>query len=171
MQYEVDKVLEEGKVKLQWHGEPTRVLLDKKDGQKTEVATGDVVEVSVTRAKWLLQYSDLWTLEGDEPIEQPFREARKAAAIEEAKRAAKLDKKATMSTKKAEADEDEEPEEEDEDRDVRIDVEELTPDMVKRLRKPELIEALRQLEIDSEGLNVSEMKELLVDALTEEDDE
>ncbi len=71
MKYDLNKIVDETTVKLQWHGESTKVLIDGQ-GEKTDVNTGDVLEVSVKQAKELLKYSYLWTLEGDKPLAHPY---------------------------------------------------------------------------------------------------
>lgn len=72
MQYDPKKDFKsDATIKLQWHGEPTRVLVDG-EGVKREVATGDVIEVSLDQAKRLIGYSPLWTKEGDKPTKQPY---------------------------------------------------------------------------------------------------
>ena len=74
MQYDLKKTLEDkAKVNVQWHGEPTRVLV-RGQGEKTEVNTGDVLTVDKKQAAELLGYSPLWTLEGDVPTPQPYLE-------------------------------------------------------------------------------------------------
>lgn len=78
MQYNLDQLAKDSTVKLTWHGEDTRVLVDG-EGEKRDVKAGDTLEVSVEQAKTLLKYSHKWTLEGDTPIEQPFEKAQKAA--------------------------------------------------------------------------------------------
>lgn len=95
MQYNLDEVLKDKHpVSLTWHGEPTNVMLDKADGVKTTVDTGETVEVSIEVARQLLEYSNLWTLEGDEPVEQPWRASRVAAAeAQEARKQAKSDQR------------------------------------------------------------------------------
>lgn len=79
MQYDLKDLEKTQFVSVSWHGEPTRVLLDGKD-EKTVVNKGDVLKVSVDQAQRLLKYSDLWTLEGDKPTEQPWRKAQAEAA-------------------------------------------------------------------------------------------
>ena len=80
MQYDLKKTLEDkAKVNLQWHGEPTRVLV-RGQGEKTVVNTGDVLTVDKKQAAELLGYSPLWTLEGDTPTPQPYMENLKRLA-------------------------------------------------------------------------------------------
>jgi hypothetical protein len=75
-------------LRLEWHGAPTLVKLE--DGAaKVEVNTGDVVEVNNERAEFLLHYSPLWTLEGDQPLEQS------KPSLPEAPKAKQSDKKAS----------------------------------------------------------------------------
>lgn len=71
MQYDLNKELKDSKkVKLTWHGSPTRLLIDG-EHTKTDVNTGDTVSVSVAQARVLLKMYRLWTLVGDEPVEKP----------------------------------------------------------------------------------------------------
>ena len=80
MQYDAKKVLEDkATVELEWHGEPTRVLVYGQ-GEKTEVKTGGKLSVSRKQAVELLGYSPLWTLAGDTPVKQPYMENWKRLA-------------------------------------------------------------------------------------------
>lgn len=90
MQYNLKKDLEKTqKVKLQWHGEETNVLV-KGQGAKTLVKTGDVLSVTVEQARNLLRYSHLWTMDGDEPVAHGFDASQAklhAVAVEKAAQA------------------------------------------------------------------------------------
>lgn len=77
-QYDLKKLAADQKIKLEWHGEPTMVLLDG-EAKKREVGTGDVIEVTVDQARRLLRYSHKWTLEGDKPVEHGWEKAQAAA--------------------------------------------------------------------------------------------
>lgn len=80
MKYDLKKELEDKTmVEVQWHGEPTRVLVNG-DAEKTEVKTGDVLKLTRKQAAELLGYSSLWTFEGDVPTPQPYRENLKRLA-------------------------------------------------------------------------------------------
>lgn len=83
---------------LTWHGDDTLVLIEGA-AEKIEVKKGDTIKVSVKQAKRLVRYSDLWTLKGDQPLDQPWREAQKAA----------LARLGTRGQKKTEASEEEVP--------------------------------------------------------------
>lgn len=74
MQYDLKTLSDETTVKLEWHGEPTMVLI-KGEGAKTPVEKGDVLEVCLSQAKELLRYSHLWTLEGDKPVKHGYEKA------------------------------------------------------------------------------------------------
>ena len=78
MRYNLDELTKESIIALTWHGEDTRILIEG-EGVKRDIKTGDTVEVALEQAKTLLKYSHKWTLKGDEPIEQPFERAQKAA--------------------------------------------------------------------------------------------
>lgn len=81
MQYDTKKVLgTDDTIELKWHGEPTMVQLKKNDPAKTEVNTGDVVEVQRSIAKQLLATSHFWTFPEDELVEQGFVQAQLDAA-------------------------------------------------------------------------------------------
>lgn len=69
MQYDMKKIGAGTLLKIKWHGAPTRVLVN---GElvKRDVATGDVLEVTVEQARQLLSMYRLFTLEGDEPMAQ-----------------------------------------------------------------------------------------------------
>ena len=69
MQYDMKKIGAGTLMKIKWHGAPTRVLVN---GElvKRDVATGDVIEVTVEQARQLLSMYRLFTLEGDEPMKQ-----------------------------------------------------------------------------------------------------
>lgn len=72
MQYDLKKeLMDKGTIDVQWHGEPTRVLIDG-EAEKREVPTGAALKVNLIQAKRLLSYSPLWTLKGDKPTEQPY---------------------------------------------------------------------------------------------------
>lgn len=74
-QYDLEDLFaSEATLELTWHGEDTLVRIKGED-EKTEVKTGDTIEVSVEQARKLLFYSDLWTLKGDKPVDQPYRRA------------------------------------------------------------------------------------------------
>ena len=74
-QYDLEDLFAtEATLELTWHGEDTLVRIEGED-EKTEVKTGATIEVSVEQARKLLFYSDLWTLKGDKPVDQPFRRA------------------------------------------------------------------------------------------------
>lgn len=85
MQYNLQKdLVEKTKAKVQWHGAPTRVLVHG-ESQKRSIATGDTLSVTVKQARELLTYSPLWTLDGDEPSPQPYRNRDVATVQEEEK--------------------------------------------------------------------------------------
>lgn len=69
MQYDLKTIGQSALVKIKWHGAPTRVLV-RGEGEKREVATGDVLEVTAEQAKELLNINRLFTLEGDKPMKQ-----------------------------------------------------------------------------------------------------
>ncbi len=72
MQYDLKKeLMDKGTIDVQWHGEPTKVLVDG-ESEKREVPTNGVLKVGLLQAKTLLSYSPLWTLKGDKPTEQPY---------------------------------------------------------------------------------------------------
>lgn len=69
MQYDLKTIGKESLVKIKWHGVPTRVLLEG-EAVKRDVATGDVLEVTVNQARQLVSMNRLFTLDGDEPMYQ-----------------------------------------------------------------------------------------------------
>lgn len=69
MQYDLKNIGQSALVKIKWHGAPTRVLV-RGEGEKRDVATGDVIEVTAQQAKELLNISRLFTLDGDVPMKQ-----------------------------------------------------------------------------------------------------
>lgn len=96
MKYDLKEVKNAPLVKLRWHGEDTRVQLEK-GAEKVAVKKGDVVDVSVAVAERLLSYSHLWTKDGDKPTQHPFDTIAVPAAhkaAEEAAKRAKRDKDA-----------------------------------------------------------------------------
>lgn len=109
MQYDLNKLDLEAKLKLRWHGEDTRVLI-KGDVSKTDVKTGAVIEVVVSQAKELLSYSKDWTLEGDKPkidgYDQVIKNSRVAKAPEGSEEnpieITKMDKKSLIKALKKE---------------------------------------------------------------------
>lgn len=123
MKYDLKRdIADETLVALQWHGEDTKILIAGQ-GEKTEVAKGDIINVSLKQAKELLSYSHLWTLDGDKPTKHAYDTAM-----------AKLAKKA----KKSEPVEDEqEPE-----TDKEIDLEEIDAD---KMNKKEIVSTLKRL--------------------------
>lgn len=75
-QYDLETLFAtEATVELTWHGEDTLVRIGKEDEKKV-VKKGDTIEVDVEQARSLMFYSDLWTLKGDKPVDQPFRRAQ-----------------------------------------------------------------------------------------------
>jgi len=161
MQYDLKKVLEDkGKLSLTWHGEDTMVLLDKRAGEKVLVKTGETVEVSMKTAQYLLKYSEMWTLEGDEPVGGDAREARKGAfkALED-RRKARINKRKRKGA----------PTEEAGDADVAPD---LSPARIGKMKRVEVESALTHLEVEFDPKEYSspELKELLlakVEGITE----
>lgn len=69
MQYDLNNLGETALVKIKWHGMPTRVLV-RGEAQKRDVATGEVIEVTLEQAKELLNINRLFTLDGDVPMKQ-----------------------------------------------------------------------------------------------------
>lgn len=69
MQYDLNNLGETALVKIKWHGTPTRVLV-RGEGEKRDVATGEVIEVTLQQAKELLNINRLFTLDGDVPMKQ-----------------------------------------------------------------------------------------------------
>lgn len=149
MKYDLKKELtEKNMFALQWHGEVTKVLIAG-DGEKTEVKNGDVINVAMKQAKELFSYSNLWTFEGDEPVKHNFDEMLKKLALKAAKKAAKTD----------------EAEETGEEND---DGEEITADDVDKMKKPELVTALKKLGASfNDQANKTELAGLLKEVLAE----
>lgn len=102
MQYDRNKVVPPSTIRLTWHGEDTRVALVR-NGDKIEVKQGETIEVTEERAKFLLSYSDFWTLEGDEPILQPYVKAQRDALLAEDARMRRLNAKREQKKAKAAA--------------------------------------------------------------------
>jgi len=129
MKYDVSKdLVEETTVKLEWHGDDTRVFLRRGDGEKTAVKKGDVVEVTVEKARQLVKYSNLWTLEGDEPVRHAF-DALQAELAKEGNKKRRGKKGSAPNPMKDE---------------VKV----LTPAEVKKLRnKGEVVKAFASLEV------------------------
>lgn len=61
-------------VTLKWNGEDTRVRLEKSTDEKTDVAKGATIEVTVERAKQLLRQDRNWQL-----VEKKAKEAKPEA--------------------------------------------------------------------------------------------
>ena len=149
MQYDLKKVLEDKTViALAWHGEATRVNLEGGNSPKVDVASGDVVKVSNKKAKELLNYSDLWTLEGDVPVEQGWRKAR-----EEAAGGAPVRKKEKKEKKKV----------------VAEDAADLSPEGIGKMKKKAVLAALETLGVEHDPTTASaDLKELLLAAMSED---
>lgn len=153
-------------VKLQWHGAPTRVLIQG-DGEKTEVDTGDVIEVSVKQAAELLHYDSKWTKEGDQPVISEFDKQQKKLRDEQSKIAQKAAKDAAKRAKgesseaAAEAGEGDD----DEDDDAPIDIATLNPEAMS---KDEIVLTLKKLEVTVNSRQGEEkLRELLVETINE----
>lgn len=69
MQYDLKTIGNQSLVKLMWHGAPTRVLVHG-EGEKRDLNTGEVIEVSLKQARELLSMNRLFTLDGDKPVKQ-----------------------------------------------------------------------------------------------------
>jgi hypothetical protein len=145
MQYDLNKVLEDKKAhSLTWHGADTLVRLSKGDASKTEVKTGETIDVSTDTARSLLRYSDQWTFEGDTPTEQPYRAARAAAAERMGA------KRAGEATEAPEA----------------SDVTDLSPAGISKMLKADLVIVLTEMEVEMEGNEtVPMLKDMLLDAV------
>lgn len=147
MKYDLDQLVADQTLKLQWHGAPTLVLVAG-DSAKTEVETGGVLEVTLDQAKQLLHYSHLWTLEGDEPTKHGHELAMQAAFKAQNARATKPSKKAPASDAKAEA---------------------VTLENVAKLTKPKLQEELKKRgKTFNDKATKDELQGLLVEALEAE---
>lgn len=143
MQYDLKKTLEDkATVNVQWHGEPTRVLV-RGEGEKTEVKTGDVLTVDRKQAAELLGYSPLWTLEGDTPTKQPY--------MENWKRLGQKKKESVAGTEE---------------------VTELTPAALGKMNKTQLQTELKKLGATfNDQATKEELKSLLTEALEEKANE
>lgn len=99
------------KVKIQWHGDQTRVRLNGA-AEKSIVNRGDVVEVTAKQARHLFNYSPLWTFEGEMPAELPrkINHERKEGLIDAPKGGLKKEKADTEAA--AATADDKEPDEE-----------------------------------------------------------
>ncbi len=137
--------------RLAWHGADTLVQLDKKDAEKTEVKTGDVVEVSMKMAESLLKSNAMWTMEGDEPMEQGYMKARAAAIqAQDARRTAKNTKKVGVVAREDEVG----------------DVTDLTEDGIAAMKGDELKENLTAMGVEFKAkTSVADLKEMLLDAV------
>lgn len=154
MKYDLKKLLvNDALITLQWHGEDTKVLV-RGDGEKTEVKKGDTLKVSVGQARELLNYSYLWTLEGDEPVKHQYNDMLAKLATKAAKKAAKTDKAEETGN--------------DNDND---DDEEITADDVDKMKKPELVTALKKLGASfNDQANKAELAGLLKETLAAKTD-
>lgn len=156
---------EKAKIRLQWHGDQTRVLL-KGEGEKTDVNQGDVIEVCEEQARELLSYSDLWTLEGEKPVEQPWRKAQHEAAVRmgaEAKARVKAKAKAEKVEKTEDADESED------DKEPEIEVlTEADVDLMSNKKDVSAALKARKVAHNSRGASLDELKALLKETLAAE---
>lgn len=151
MKYDLKEVFGKGEmVSLTWHGEDTLVQVEK-NAAKVPVAQGETIGVPVELARQLLTSYSLWTLEGDEPLDQPWMEARKAAADARGKKA-KTTKKEVESAEETTPD----------------DVMDLTPEAIGKMKKDDVVAALETLEVEgwTKGDKVGDLKELLLDTVS-----
>lgn len=112
---ETHKLEKKATLRLQWHGDDATRVLIAGNAEKMDVNPGDVIEVGDEQARSLFAYSDLWTLEGETPVEQPWRVARKNDAIRQvaeakARERARAKREAAKSGKPVEDEDDKEPE-------------------------------------------------------------
>ena len=151
MQYDLKKVLENKElIKLTWHGADTRVRIEK-NATKVDVEQGGTIAGSVKLADQLLRSSDLWTFEGDKPVEQGWREAlAKAYEAREARAKARLNKRKRKSTPTEEAgDVDQAPD--------------LSTARIGKMKVAEVKAALTHLEVEfDDKATAPELKELLL---------